>query len=200
MRCRPSAPPRTRGSTRNVQIVRPDGVGSPAHAGIDPIGAPAADWLFWLPRARGDRPKIYRLEAYQFVAPPRTRGSTLRRPGRRGRRPGSPAHAGIDPACAMANRSSSRLPRARGDRPFLHRPDSLTRRAPPRTRGSTPLRSRRGVVKPGSPAHAGIDPGYRAGADSVFRLPRARGDRPRCAVVRVHHDQAPPRTRGSTLE
>ena len=51
----------------------------------------------------------------------------------------------------------------------------------------------------GSPAHAGIDPPRSECFSSVWRLPRARGDRPRAMVLGRVDIGAPPRTRGSTL-
>ncbi len=193
-----TAPPRTRGSTRDCVPQRAQRLGSPAHAGIDRLMAISASSSSGLPRARGDRPSETPRLRSSSTAPPRTRGSTRRRRFRLQCFKGSPAHAGIDPGNLGPPPLTQRLPRARGDRPrdedFWRtgvrlprargdRPSSSKNRdagswAPPRTRGSTrarPVLPRRGE---GSPAHAGIDPREGSGNRSRLRLPRARGDRP----------------------
>src|SRR3954454_12411562 len=69
-------------------------------------------------------------------------------------------------------------------------------RAPPRTRGWTPVGSLIGRSDHGSPAHAGMDPGLRGRAHGAARLPRARGDGPPVLESNAAGWVAPPRTRG----
>ena len=91
------APPHTRGWTPLTADRVDDDVGSPAHAGMDPghcdAGAPGVG----LPRTRGDGPRERGIYADVLGAPPHTRGWTRSDAGGRYRRPGSPAHAGMDP-------------------------------------------------------------------------------------------------------
>ncbi len=70
------APPHTRGSTRASGQARRGGEGSPAHAGIDPLGSASCSRGSRLPRTRGDRPRSSVEEAHSYRAPPHTRGST----------------------------------------------------------------------------------------------------------------------------
>ena len=154
----PRAPPRTRGSP--LRGVRPRGAarGSPAHAGIAP-----ARWSRWwrrsgLPRARGDRPLTPGRRSSRQEAPPRTRGSPLDLAGGAVQRSGSPAHAGIAPSSRSPSAATSRLPRARGDRPAFEVVALQVQMAPPRTRGSPLGQPERRRAREGSPAHAGIAP------------------------------------------
>src|SRR5690606_10968915 len=106
--------------------------------------------------------------------------------------------AGIDPEIARVEVGQPRLPRVRGDRPFVRRLASHRAMSPPRSRGSTrdSLRDRRdsGV----SPAFAGIDRSLVTGDVMSMSLPRVRGDRPYIAVSRRANIVSPPRSRGST--
>ena len=112
-----AAPPLTRGSTPQGCGGWGAGLGSPAHAGIDPARSARAATVRRLPRSRGDRPSPSGASGYSPLAPPLTRGSTragladLRRPQ------GSPAHAGIDPQAGPSSFAGRWLPRSRGDRP-----------------------------------------------------------------------------------
>ncbi len=90
------------------------------------------------------------------------------------------------------------LPRARGDRPYTSFAGPCSKRAPPRTRGSTLYRNSSGWLAQGSPAHAGIDPHVYWYVSVRYRLPRARGDRPASFAGFSPSPVAPPRTRGST--
>ncbi len=132
-----SAPPHTRGSTWIAGRALIVGRGSPAHAGIDPYRDAMAARGAWLPRTRGDRPPCAPCWTWRIMAPPHTRGSTpdSGTPCRRWR--GSPAHAGIDLCFRSPAARCSRLPRTRGDRPYLRWPYFYDRWAPPHTRGST---------------------------------------------------------------
>ncbi len=115
-----------------------------------------------------------------------------------GRIPGFPAHAGIDPSAFAVRRRRRWLPRARGDRPSSKgmRPAAIM--ASPRTRGSTHIEPHHFHSVAGFPAHAGIDPRATRSFARWTRLPRARGDRPGCAMRRLLLSAASPRTRGST--
>jgi len=192
------APPRTRGSTPAPvsRAVHVDG--SPAHAGIDPQWCSSGQTGTGLPRARGDRPPPSRRTPRVGPAPPRTRGSTRGRRGRRQRPAGSPAHAGIDPSTCVYPMTRARLPRARGDRPLDGDICTPAIVAPPRTRGSTRGPADGSARSHGSPAHAGIDPWTWSSPPRPLRLPRARGDRPSTRAARPASSPAPPRTRGST--
>ena len=194
-----TAPPRPRGSTRAQRDCRGRPGRSPAPAGID-LGRPAgAVPSRRLPRARGDRPPSHPPLCCPGRAPPRPRGSTRRSLCCRSPFCGSPAPAGIDPASRLAAASCSRLPRARGDRPWHDAPLRAGGLAPPRPRGSTSIPRFAAAWAAGSPAPAGIDlwSTYLVGA--TMRLPRARGDRPSSPSAPAWSSPAPPRPRGSTL-
>ena len=195
-----SAPPHTRGSTRPTFSRRRPSPGSPAHAGIDPRGRLLSPAAVGLPRTRGDRPVADAVDEALDTAPPHTRGSTLQPLEERGEAPGSPAHAGIDPARRSPGRARRRLPRTRGDRPRVHNPIRRARMAPPHTRGSTPAHAAHQREEGGSPAHAGIDPPALSSARPTCGLPRTRGDRPSGAHRSPRSAPAPPHTRGSTRD
>src|ERR1700675_5032058 len=111
----------------------------------------------WLPRTRGDGPALVVAHPPLDAAPPHTRGWT--RAIRIGPAvgPGSPAHAGMDPAHRLTRLSPSRLPRTRGDGPFSLLETALRHLAPPHTRGWTLFNSFVSESTLGSPAHAGMD-------------------------------------------
>ena len=69
--------------------------------------------------------------------------------------------------------------------------------SPPRSRGSAQGRSPEGHGREVSPALAGIGPERRPSGSSRTCLPRARGDRPDAARLRLHVFPSPPRSRGS---
>ena len=172
------APPHTRGWTHRSSARRLAGVGSPAHAGMDPYAACRRAGGRWLPRTRGDGPVSSPSKLYGASAPPHTRGWT-----RSGSRPpapqaGSPAHAGMDPLSTRAAASSTGLPRTRGDGPITRSAARATRSAPPHTRGWTLRRERFAFAFRGSPAHAGMDPAQGPRPARRSRLPRTRGDGP----------------------
>ena len=95
-----AAPPHTRGWTLLEPVVVGAGVGSPAHAGMDPPRACPSWRRRRLPRTRGDGPD---------TASGSINGDE-----------GSPAHAGMDPRGNGSTGSSARLPRTRGDGPRRH--------------------------------------------------------------------------------
>ncbi len=187
-----------RGSTRHRH--RHDFLydGSPAHAGIDLLFSSQVSCLARLPRACGDRPVAQFLPAVHAKAPPRMRGSTIRRQEHRRLSSGSPAHAGIDRYGGFVRRSLPRLPRACGDRPFVSEENDHGSPAPPRMRGSTYLRGGGFKKVDGSPAHAGIDPRQCRVEGLDVGLPRACGDRPYVRSRDGRISLAPPRMRGST--
>ncbi len=114
------ATPHARGSTLWAQILPGWERGYPACAGIDPP-FPYEDTLFcWLPRMRGDRPKIPRKKTQCKTATPHARGSTATTLASLFPTIGYPACAGIDPGRAGENGPGPRLPRMRGDRPIRH--------------------------------------------------------------------------------
>ena len=112
-----TAPPRMRGSTREVVRWFRQTWGSPAHAGIDPGLPGSGKTTMGLPRACGDRPKKVQGHKFSIGAPPRMRGSTRAGQGLPAADAGSPAHAGIDPLELLAEAKPLGLPRACGDRP-----------------------------------------------------------------------------------
>ncbi len=193
-----AAPPLTRGSTRRLARLRRLPLGSPAHAGIDPILKKYDNLKKWLPRSRGDRPYVGTTPSGAETAPPLTRGSTRQDINNHNRNRGSPAHAGIDPRAASRATAPAWLPRSRGDRPVSRLLRHSRRRAPPLTRGSTRSGYAKLSAALGSPAHAGIDPAHAARPCSRRRLPRSRGDRPRACSCPCRTKKAPPLTRGST--
>jgi hypothetical protein len=133
------APPLARGWTldglRRPVVHR----GSSARAGMDHVPVEMICVVGWLPRSRGDGPRLSEPAECFSTAPPLARGWTLemgrnRRsaagsPARAGwthfldrrliARRGSPARAGMDPPTAARCRSSSGLPRSRGDGPVV---------------------------------------------------------------------------------
>ncbi len=151
-----------------------------------------------LPRTRGDGPRDVVFRPSQHGAPPHTRGWTAIRGVVAGAAGGSPAHAGMDPACRRAPSHGRRLPRTRGDGPPRHVAIARRGRAPPHTRGWTldPADDDRDQV--GSPAHAGMDPRFLARRRSRTGLPRTRGDGPGAPSNFPGSVTAPPHTRGWT--
>ena len=152
-----------------------------------------------LPRMRGDRPGPSIEWRDTAGATPHARGST-RWPDARARRlHGYPACAGIDPRLAHTRTFRGRLPRMRGDRPFIAELQALAAEATPHARGSTlsPCVSLLGIV--GYPACAGIDLGQRPVPWPSSGLPRMRGDRPGLSPGQNQSPQATPHARGSTF-
>ena len=173
------ASPRMRGWTRADECGVGVGPGFPAHAGMDP---PAFRW--WgrsqgLPRACGDGPACYTGSPGRWMASPRMRGWT---PEERG----TPPHY-------------SRLPRACGDGPAWKISNAHFKEASPRMRGWTHRAVRLRGGRAGFPAHAGMDPSFRAAPRSPRRLPRACGDGPVAEATGGDINLASPRMRGWTL-
>ena len=192
------APPHPRGSTHSKVSVLVFGVGSPAPAGIDPWGMGVSGTPRRLPRTRGDRPVRMHCTTKFCSAPPHPRGSTRSSYGRKRMETGSPAPAGIDPACRWPAGTRHGLPRTRGDRPEALWSNLACRMAPPHPRGSTPGTAADNGYFPGSPAPAGIDPFRAEHKRSPTGLPRTRGDRPLVGKAQTEWAKAPPHPRGST--
>ncbi len=156
-RSRPSAP-RPRGSALADAFSSSSPLVCPAPAGIGPIG------------------KVYRVRGVRSA--PRPRGSAGIR---RSTAPDAlvcPAPAGIGPFSRPCFPSRARLPRARGDRPESpHRPAPHSRSAP-RPRGSALVERATETFLRVCPAPAGIGRLVDRLRLSLWRLPRARGDRP----------------------
>ena len=147
---RKAAPPHTRGWTLE-NVVRRRLAGSPAHAGMDPLG------IGW------SRVKS---------APPHTRGWTPRWVAWNDSI-GSPAHAGMDPLRPVSYDHGAAPPHTRGwTRNWkLAR---VCRVAPPHTRGWTHFDD--GKRQPyGSPAHAGMDPAKHSLTPRKQAPPHTRG-------------------------
>ena len=175
------ASPHTRGWTRSNGLARAPATGFPAHAGMDPPpawrGRPAAR----LPRTRGDGPGMIPAVQTLDQASPHTRGWTPACGFLLRRHRGFPAHAGMDPARSGSRGLTRRLPRTRGDGPWIRLPEAPGCTASPHTRGWTCHRGERPSRSRGFPAHAGMDPLDPRTARSAIRLPRTRGDGPLAA-------------------
>ena len=194
---RTAAPPHARGSPRQAGGDRVGARGSPACAGIAPVGSGARRARWWLPRMRGDRPFGPEQMVAVHRAPPHARGSPRRWVAAIQDLVGSPACAGIAPKGRTGSAARSRLPRMRGDRPWLHDLYWRLAGAPPHARGSPLGRRHRVGLLPGSPACAGIAPSRGTPRRSSQRLPRMRGDRPCDLGAEGEQARAPPHARGS---
>ena len=179
-----------------MSSVRTFDVGSPAHAGMDPAACQPAHRQRRLPRTRGDGPEWLTGIQDAAEAPPHTRGWT-RAVDPYGRLEcGSPAHAGMDPPRLGARGRHRWLPRTRGDGPTAGPAGEPSARAPPHTRGWTPLDMPPRAAASGSPAHAGMDPAQARARRSGSWLPRTRGDGPVAICGCTPIAEAPPHTRG----
>ena len=175
-----------------------EGLGCPAHAGMDPCRSENGPVSGGLPRSRGDGPSDSSSPASPIRAAPLTRGWTRERDLDGPRSRGCPAHAGMDPSSRSTRRPPSRLPRSRGDGPVVAGEGAPAPTAAPLTRGWTRLAGRQRARGGGCPAHAGMDPWGRWTRARSLRLPRSRGDGPfgsRCART---VPTAAPLTRGWT--
>ena len=192
------ASPPTRGWTRDRRQQRLGRDGFPAHAGMDPTHTSAEPRKSGLPRPRGDGPGARLTIPHPHPASPPTRGWTLIGKVLKHRGPGFPAHAGMDPFGATSSGGAAGLPRPRGDGPLQLERVDLPDAASPPTRGWT-QRMRPPISRgPGFPAHAGMDPLPAGIGAALTRLPRPRGDGPRCCSVPISHRSASPPTRGWT--
>ena len=192
------APPPTRGWTPRPLSGRLAGDGSPAYAGMDLVGGASVRQVQRLPRLRGDGPAKEQRRRRKWVAPPPTRGWTREDDARVPDGVGSPAYAGMDPSKTVGQLTEIRLPRLRGDGPQVKTEGLDSVMAPPPTRGWTRVPAQHPGPVEGSPAYAGMDPSPTSNGGSGARLPRLRGDGPRCPTRRRGGGQAPPPTRGWT--
>ena len=174
------APPPTRGWTCSRRRPYCCVTGSPAHAGMDRARAGSGGPRPGLPRPRGDGPSVCGPSLGATTAPPPTRGWTLPAPVPVRRRPGSPAHAGMDAGTPEAQ--------------------SHHTQAPPPTRGWTAVVPGHPGDRQGSPAHAGMDRPLAQVAAHRLGLPRPRGDGPLVDAMLADAAAAPPPTRGWTVE
>ena len=180
------APPHARGSTRRTVRSDTPRSGSPACTGIDPSLPRVRTPRPGLPRMRGDRPRTLSRNSGLRAAPPHARGSTPADKPEGITEKGSPACAGIDPSPLPDRPFARRLPRMRGDRPWVGETTGLLSGAPPHARGSTLRSCPVSRSSTGSPACAGIDPRKGSGESRRGRLSRMRGDRPDRADAGIH--------------
>ena len=171
------APPHTRGWTPPRTRLHRRRPGSPAHAGMDPGRTPGTPGRRRLPRTRGDGPVDV---------------DVVRRPRK------APRTRGDGPKGGTGATDASGLPRTRGDGPDAPEFGAFCNRAPPHTRGWTPMHSCARSGTRGSPAHAGMDPTPSSARPRRCRLPRTRGDGPGSEPLRYRWKVAPPHTRGWT--
>ena len=165
---------------------------------MDPVRKMFQPVVVRLPRTRGDGPEAEEEARNLDTASPHTRGWTLVTGFRPVTRRGFPAHAGMDPPTIRPGSTSWRLPRTRGDGPWVCVRDRQLQRASPHTRGWTRPRSNGRHDRDGFPAHAGMDP-MRARVQPALRgLPRTRGDGPRVRYRGALAGSASPHTRGWT--
>ena len=191
--------PPTRGWTpsgRAWQLLCP---GFPAHAGMDRGMACGRAGGARFPRPRGDGPPAASCERARSQVSPPTRGWTMSGFFPEQQVSGFPAHAGMDPGNPGGRPGRPGFPRPRGDGPPLLFGQDQPGQVSPPTRGWTPRVPNPARNPFGFPAHAGMDPEYRACGCSARRFPRPRGDGP----LRVHQSQevaaVSPPTRGWTL-
>ncbi len=153
-----AAPPLARGWTPTVERLDSRVAGSPARAGMDPgstriaAGADAGS-----PARAGMDPLSKTAGVLIKQAPPLARGWTLRRALVGNRERGSPARAGMDPPGSRCHPRWGRLPRSRGDGPWLPLAWIAASAAPPLARGWTRQRLGPADRWHGSPARAGMD-------------------------------------------
>ncbi len=96
-RRRSRVPPPTRGWTPLREARRGRRGGAPAHAGMDPPRPTCRACSGWCPRPRGDGPLMASVSRCEDEVPPPTRGWTRVFTHSSRRKPGAPAHAGMDP-------------------------------------------------------------------------------------------------------
>ncbi len=104
----------------------------------------------------------------------------------------------MDPPSSTTATTHRRLPRARGDGPYLETCEPEVGATAPRTRGWTPAAPVRARWRLDCPAHAGMDPSACRRRGRGGRLPRARGDGPPPYSNTAAWCATAPRTRGWT--
>ena len=190
--------PHARGSTFLLIVFWWPLIVYPACAGIDPCGNHVFFYVFCLPRMRGDRPRLHRLQKRWVRFTPHARGSTQKSEGGIDMVKVYPACAGIDPYICYLRGRSLGLPRMRGDRPGAVGGGEHEVRFTPHARGSTVHLWLDVVSDYVYPACAGIDRCGLVGYALKGGLPRMRGDRPRSMVVSTSAPGFTPHARGST--
>ena len=173
-----AASPHTRGWTPLMAIHTHIDRGFPAHAGMDPCPPRHPVCARGLPRTRGDGPSGVRRFYSSRPASPHTRGWTLAPVNlhRHFDRAGFPAHAGMDRRSSTVSPPEPRLPRTRGDGPFVLPEIIIPTTASPHTRGWTLRKAPSDKRLRGFPAHAGMDPASRARPGPPERAsPHTRG-------------------------
>ncbi len=192
----PTVPPRPRGWSQRRETEAPEGVGSPASAGMVPF------WPIWdfdrlgFPRVRGDGPCPADCIEQGKLVPPRPRGWSLRRLLYLSRWRGSPASAGMVPSHAPPGCHKDWFPRVRGDGPYLKALRMDIPKVPPRPRGWSLCGAWAGALGVGSPASAGMVPTSPRALSRVPRFPRVRGDGPAVGIQSQNASTVPPRPRG----
>ncbi len=111
-----------------------------------------------------------------------------------------PACAGIHPAKEEQNMRYWRLPRMRGDPPFLERGSKGAELSTPHARGSTHALIKQRTGKKVYPACAGIHPPATRPRLGLVCLPRMRGDPPRLQTLAEAYHGSTPHARGSTRD
>ena len=208
--------PHARGSTERTVAVERDIKVYPACAGIDPAASTASQASSRLPRMRGDRPPQVSVSCERYPFTPHARGSTER--GERLKTLDSlPRMPGIDPLDYHVNHfpwglprmridlcydmgilEGQRLPRMRGDRPYLVVKVRKCGWFTPHARGSTSRVGRSCPKKSVYPACAGIDHPHFLNKVPDLGLPRMRGDRPQVGRQLERKRTFTPHARGST--
>ncbi len=112
-----TVPPPTRGWPRQGPSCGDRIPGSPAHAGMAPLAATPGGLGKRFPRPRGDGPDSAKGAEVLVMVPPPTRGWPPSGAQSAPAPPGSPAHAGMAPACSSRIWCSGGFPRPRGDGP-----------------------------------------------------------------------------------
>ena len=193
--CR-SAPPPTRGWSLKRRRPGFYTYGSPAYAGMVPNYVKIRELRSRLPRLRGDGPSQAPAYGGPAGAPPPTRGWSLAAFRHQSPCVGSPAYAGMVPDRNNRQCPRHRLPRLRGDGPYVGGTVIVSEMAPPPTRGWSPWIKFYPRDWRGSPAYAGMVPVVAKVHVKVVRLPRLRGDGPQNYATPGELRLAPPPTRG----
>ena len=165
---------------------------------MDPTRIATARGSRRLPRTRGDGPRAVQEAPPRLPASPHTRGWTRGEGGDDALDLGFPAHAGMDPGLLVARGVLGGLPRTRGDGPRRRHGAHRARPASPHTRGWTRSVLPAAAMRPGFPAHAGMDRGRGRPPTDRRRLPRTRGDGPQEIEHALRALRASPHTRGWT--
>ena len=172
--------------------------GFPAPAGMDPSSLLARSRRQRIPRTRGDGPGSAFTDPEPSTDSPHPRGWTLTHLGAARSGVGFPAPAGMDPGPGCLSPPRTRIPRTRGDGPLGSCGSMGIPMDSPHPRGWTRLRADRTPCQYGFPAPAGMDPGRGLRTPRPRRIPRTRGDGPRCRQVHIRDVLDSPHPRGWT--